>query len=68
MRSQGHALVDQELELGLRTLGVPLRNHRGDVTAALNVSALAARIPLDDLRERFLPILLDAQQRLRPLL
>jgi len=68
VRSQGHALVDQELELGLRTLGVPLRNHRGDVTAALNVSALAARISLEDLRERFLPILLDAQQRLRPLL
>jgi IclR family pca regulon transcriptional regulator len=68
VRSQGHALVDQELELGLRTLGVPLRNHRGEITAALNVSALAARISLDDLRERFLPILLEAQQRLRPLL
>lgn len=68
VRSQGHALVDQELELGLRTLAVPLRNHRGDVVAALNVSALAARVSLETLRERFLPILLEAQQRLRPLL
>lgn len=68
VRLQGHALVDQELELGLRTLAVPLRNHRGDVVAALNVSALAARLGADALRERFLPILLEAQQRLRPLL
>lgn len=68
VRSQGYALVDQELELGLRTLAVPLRNHRGDVVAALNVSALAARVSLETLRERFLPILLEAQQRLRPLL
>ncbi|HMX11187.1 MAG TPA: IclR family transcriptional regulator C-terminal domain-containing protein, partial [Burkholderiaceae bacterium] len=68
VRSQGHALVDQEMELGLRTLAVPLRNHRGEVVAALNVSAIAARVSLETLRERFLPILLDAQQRLRPLL
>ncbi len=68
VRSQGHALVDQEMELGLRTLAVPLRNHRGEVVAALNVSALAARVSLEVLRERFLPILLEAQQRLRPLL
>lgn len=68
VRQQGHALVDQEMELGLRTLAVPLRNHRGEVVAALNVSAIAARVSLEMLRERFLPILLDAQQRLRPLL
>jgi len=68
VRAQGHALVDQEMELGLRTLAVPLRNHRGEVVAALNVSAIAARVSLEMLRERFLPILLDAQQRLRPLL
>jgi IclR family pca regulon transcriptional regulator len=68
VRAQGHALVDQEMELGLRTLAVPLRNHRGEVVAALNVSAIAARVSLETLRERFLPILFDAQQRLRPLL
>jgi IclR family pca regulon transcriptional regulator len=68
VRAQGHALVDQEMELGLRTLAVPLRNHRGEIVAALNVSAIAARVSLETLRERFLPILLDAQQRLRPLL
>lgn len=68
VRQQGHALVDQEMELGLRTLAVPLRNHRGEVVAALNVSTLAARVSLEVLRERFLPILLEAQQRLRMLL
>ena len=68
VRQQGYAMVDQEMELGLRTLAAPLRNHRGDVVAAINVSALAARVSLDVLRERFLPTLQDAQQRLRPLL
>ncbi|MBO0201117.1 IclR family transcriptional regulator domain-containing protein, partial [Vibrio alginolyticus] len=28
-RAQGYAMVDQELELGLRTLAVPIRNLRG---------------------------------------
>ena len=44
-RAQGYALVDQELELGLRSIAVPLRNFRGDVVAARNVSVHAARLP-----------------------
>jgi IclR family pca regulon transcriptional regulator len=42
VRSQGHASVDQEL--GLRTLSVPLKNGRGEVLAALNVSVNAAQV------------------------
>lgn len=54
---QGYALVDQELEQGLRSVAVPLRDGEGGV-AALNVSAHASRASMEDLRERFLPSLL----------
>lgn len=68
VRRQGYAMVDQELETGLRTIAVPLKNFRGDTVAAMNVSAHAARQPLDELRERCLPVLLQAQAQLAQLL
>jgi IclR family transcriptional regulator, pca regulon regulatory protein len=67
-RTNGYALVDQELELGLRTVSVPLRNFRGDTVAAMNVSAHATRMGVDDLLEKCLPLLLQAQAQLRQLL
>lgn len=65
VRVRGYALVDQELELGLRTLSVPLRNYRGDVLAALNISAHAGRMRSEELLERCLPMLLEVQAHLR---
>lgn len=58
-RAQGWSLVDQELELGLRSIAAPLTGADGRVFAALNVSAAASRVPADDLRSRFLPPLLE---------
>jgi IclR family pca regulon transcriptional regulator len=68
VRALGYALVDQEFELGLRTIAVPLRDHRGAVIAAINVSAHAARMSMDRLVDECLPALLDAQARLRSVL
>lgn len=67
-RAQGFAAVDQELELGLRTISVPLKNLRGDNVAALNVSVHAARMSMNELQERCLPALLQAQAQIRNLL
>jgi IclR family pca regulon transcriptional regulator len=67
-RTQGYAAVDQELELGLRTLSVPLKSYRGDVLAALNVSVHAARSTMDQLVNDCLPALLQAQASLRTVL
>jgi IclR family pca regulon transcriptional regulator len=67
-RSQGYAVVDQELELGLRTLSVPIRNFRGDTVAAMNVSLHAARIPAGEIVERCLPALLKVQVEMAALL
>jgi IclR family pca regulon transcriptional regulator len=67
-RAVGYALVDQELEVGLRTIAVPLKNHRGEVIASINVSAHAGRMSMDRLVDECLPALLDAQTRLRSVL
>lgn len=57
---RGFALVDQELEEGLCSLAVPIRNKAGLVLAAMNVSGHASRVGRRDMEERFLPVLQDA--------
>ena len=60
----GYSIVDQELELGLRSLAVPVLDLERRVVAALNVSTHASRIDIEDLRARCLPALLDAAREL----
>ena len=67
-RAQGYAIVDQELELGLRTIAVPVRDFRGDTVAAINISVHAARIAIEDIVESCLPALLKVQVELAALL
>lgn len=67
-RAQGYAVVDQELELGLRTIAVPLKNFRGETVAAINISVHAARMPVEDIVERCLPAMLKVQVELAALL
>ncbi|HKX40580.1 MAG TPA: IclR family transcriptional regulator C-terminal domain-containing protein [Burkholderiaceae bacterium] len=64
VRDAGHALLDQELEVGLRSIAVPVRDARGSVVAAMNVSTHAARVSLDEMRRRFLPVLGDGARNL----
>ena len=47
VRAQGWALVDQELEEGLRSVAAPIRDRAGTVIAAVNVSAHASRTSKD---------------------
>ncbi|MGA8334803.1 MAG: IclR family transcriptional regulator C-terminal domain-containing protein [Solirubrobacteraceae bacterium] len=60
VRRQGYAATDQELEEGLRSLAVPLRNASGNVIAALNLSVHASRTSMAALRRDFLPLALRA--------
>ncbi|GKQ36807.1 IclR family transcriptional regulator C-terminal domain-containing protein [Streptomyces sp. A012304] len=43
IRSQGYTLVDEELEEGLRSIAVPVRDRAGRTVAALNAATHAAR-------------------------
>ncbi|TCN29463.1 IclR family transcriptional regulator [Sinorhizobium americanum] len=67
VREQGYAVIDQELELGLCSIAVPLMNARGQVVAALNIGAPAALVAAAELAERYLPLLKETQAALRPL-
>jgi IclR family pca regulon transcriptional regulator len=57
--SQGYAQVDQELEVGLRSIAVPVR-VRGKVVAALNVSMHASRASAETARRELLRPLREA--------
>ena len=59
VRADGWSLVDQELELGLRSIAAPIHGRDGRTLAALTLSAAAARLSVEELRERPLPLLLE---------
>jgi IclR family transcriptional regulator, pca regulon regulatory protein len=63
-RLQGWASVDQELEVGLRSLSVPVKDRDGLTIAALNVCCPAARVTPEDMRTRVLSELLEASNRI----
>src|SRR6266699_2013516 len=56
---RGYAIVDQELEEGLRAVAAPIRGAADVGTAAINVSAHAARVSIAALRSDILPALLE---------
>jgi len=62
--AQGYAVVDQELEDGLRSVAAPIRDAGGQVFAAINMSVHASRSTLDQLRRRILPRLLETAARI----
>jgi IclR family transcriptional regulator, pca regulon regulatory protein len=68
VRRNGYAIVDQELELGLRSIAVPIQSPTGRVVAALNVGTHAQRVSIQDLQVRFLPHLRAGAQELSMLL
>ena len=60
VRAQGWALVDQELEEGLRSISAPVRGPNGSVIAAMGLSTTTATVNADRLEHEFLPALLKA--------
>jgi IclR family pca regulon transcriptional regulator len=57
VRERKYAVSDEELELGLRALAVPVMGANDEVIAAVSVSAASARVRSADLRRRFVPVL-----------
>ncbi len=54
---EGLAFSDEELEIGMRAMAVPVVDSHGRIQAALSVSAFAARASLEDMRGRFAEVL-----------
>ena len=63
-RSQGWALVDQELEEGLRSIAAPIRDRSGETVAAVNLSAHASRLSIEHGRRKLVPQLLATAARI----
>jgi IclR family transcriptional regulator, pca regulon regulatory protein len=61
---QGYALVDQELEIGLRSLAVPVFAGGGRAVAAINIGTQAARISKSEVLQQFLPVLRKAAKNI----
>jgi IclR family transcriptional regulator, pca regulon regulatory protein len=61
---QGYALVDQELEIGLRSLAVPVFASSSRAVAAINIGTQAARTSKSELVQHFLPVLRQAAKNI----
>lgn len=64
VRRNGYALCDQEYEVGLRSIAVPVHSGNGRVVATVNLSGHAPRMPMLEMQTRFLPPLRAAAAEL----
>lgn len=68
VKAQGYAINDQQLEIGLRSMAVPMYSRKGKVVAAMNVGTHASQISRSELKELYLPKLQRAAMELALLL
>ncbi len=57
VRSAGFSVIDDELELGVRAIAVPVLSSKGQVIAALSIGTQSSRISVREMQTRFLPLL-----------
>lgn len=67
-RSQGYAICDEELEIGLRSIAVPIRTGRGQLIAALSLSVSTSRMSREQVVDKLLPELETARRNFAALL
>ncbi|MGR9202294.1 IclR family transcriptional regulator domain-containing protein [Rhizobium leguminosarum] len=67
-RERGYASIDQEVEVGLRSVAVPLLNSRGRTVAALNVGLAATAEGMEAVVSQYIPPLLSARDELKGML
>lgn len=65
VRTQDYAIVDEELELGLRAIAVPIRNRQGNVVAAINAAGRSRSLTKEVLVEQILPVMRDGADLIR---
>ena len=68
VRRSNYSLVEEELEIDLRTLAIPIQNAPGRVIAAMNIGARASQTSRKQMLDEFLPVMRDAAANMRPLL
>jgi IclR family transcriptional regulator, pca regulon regulatory protein len=68
IRRDGYAVVDQELEIGLRSIAVPVSDREGRSVAAINIGTQSSRVSVAEMESKFLPPLRAAAHELGLLL
>lgn len=64
IRQQGYAIVDQELELGMRTVAVPVYDRRQQLVFAINVSSHISNVSQEQIVNEFVPVMLEASNNM----
>ena len=67
-RSLDYWMAEQQLDLGLRGLAVPLKDRKGECRGALGMTLQMSVMSREQAVERLLPPLREAVQALRPLI
>ncbi|MGC2779050.1 MAG: IclR family transcriptional regulator C-terminal domain-containing protein [Bradyrhizobium sp.] len=67
-RTNGYAVSDEELEMGLRSIAVPVTNAQGQVMLAMSVSLQAAHMTVEEMEEKILPELNAARPAISSML
>jgi len=67
-QAHGYAICDEELEIGLRSIAVPVRNAQGDLLAAMSLSVATSRMTRSELIDDLLPELESARRTLASIL
>jgi IclR family transcriptional regulator, pca regulon regulatory protein len=68
VRAEGFAVIDQEVELGLRSIAVPILNARGATVAAMNIGVAATQHDVGELAGLYLQPMLGVQRELHAVL
>lgn len=64
IRKQGYAIVDQELELGMRAVAVPVYDRRQQLVLAINVSSHISTVSAKQITDVFVPVMLQASKNI----
>jgi len=64
IRENGYTINNQELEIGLLSSAAPMFNSKGEVIAAINISMSSARVSLNELKQKFIPILIKVSKQI----
>lgn len=65
IREQGYCLLDQEVEIGIRTMAVPIFNPEGKVEAAAIILTDIATVSEEMLTEQYFPALCKAAKNIQ---
>jgi IclR family pca regulon transcriptional regulator len=68
VRAQGYAVSNEEIELGLRSIAVPILDAGGQTIASMSIAASASRRTLDSMLDTLLPELESVRRMLTGML